>query len=148
MIDRDVYLDSSALVKRYVNEPGTDEVDEIFNRIDSGNIKLYLSIWNTGEVAGVFDRYDRRGNADYQRCIGTFFNDIERYLKSGSAEIINITPKFISDSIEILRKHHIYLADALQIETCKIIKADLFVTGDRELYNAAIKEGLNAKYVG
>ena len=148
MTEQDVYLDSSALVKRYVKEPGTEEVDVIFDRVDSGNARLYLSIWNTGEVAGVIDRYDRKSGADYQKCIGTFFNDIERYLKSDKVEIINITPLLISTSIEILRKHHIYLADALQIETCKIVGADLLVTGDRGLYNAAIKEGLDAKYVG
>jgi uncharacterized protein len=148
MTEQDVYLDSSALVKRYVKEPGTDDIDKIFDMVDSGNARLCLSIWNTGEVAGALDRYDRRGKADYQRNIDTFFNDVERYLKAGNVELINITPLLISESIKILRKHHIYIADALQIQTCKVIEADLFVTGDRELYNAAVKEGLNAKYVG
>jgi uncharacterized protein len=147
MAEQDMYLDSSALVKRYIKEPGTKDVDEIFDKMDSGNARLYLSIWNTGEVAGVIDRYDRKGAVNYQKCISAFFNDLERYLKSDKLEIINITPSLISASIEILRKYHIYLADALQIETCKVIGADLFVTGDKELYSTALKEGLNAKYI-
>ncbi|RLI84796.1 MAG: PIN domain nuclease, partial [Archaeoglobales archaeon] len=55
-----VYLDSSAIVKRYIKERGTEVVDLVFDNAELGNVKIFFSIWNIGEVLGVLDRYRRR----------------------------------------------------------------------------------------
>jgi len=52
-----VYLDSSALVKRYVSEPGTG-VDYVFDKGWAGEVSIISSIWNIGEV---LDERRRRG---------------------------------------------------------------------------------------
>jgi hypothetical protein len=51
----DAYLDSSALVKRYVQEPGTRPIDIIFDKASAGAIAIATSVWNIGEAFGVFD---------------------------------------------------------------------------------------------
>jgi predicted nucleic acid-binding protein len=56
----DAYRDSSALVKRYVQEPGTTAVDIIFDRAPVGAITIATSVWNLGEAVGVFDYRRRR----------------------------------------------------------------------------------------
>lgn len=47
-----LYLDSSAIVKRYVVEPGTEVVDEVFERAEAREVFVVFSVWNVGEVLG------------------------------------------------------------------------------------------------
>jgi len=54
------YLDTSALVKRYVSGLGSDVVDEIFSNAYRGLNVLAFSYWNIAEAAVVFDKYGRR----------------------------------------------------------------------------------------
>ncbi len=54
-----VYLDSSTISKRYIIEKGTDTADLIFDECEIENTKIYFSIWNIGEVLGVFDKYHK-----------------------------------------------------------------------------------------
>ncbi len=55
-----VYLDNSALIKRYVMEPSGDLVRNYFLKAYSGKNILAFSIWNIGEVLGVLDRARRK----------------------------------------------------------------------------------------
>ena len=54
------YLDTSALVKRYVAEPGSNVVDEIFGRVYRGMGILTFSYWNIAEAVVVFDKYEMK----------------------------------------------------------------------------------------
>ena len=56
-----IYLDSSALTKRYLYEAGSSAVDEIFRGAEAGDLVVAFSIWNIGEVLGVLDARRRRG---------------------------------------------------------------------------------------
>jgi len=53
------YLDTSALVKRYVSERGSESIDQIFTNAHSGEATIASSYWNVGEAAVVFDKYGR-----------------------------------------------------------------------------------------
>lgn len=55
-----VYLDSSAIVKRYVLEEGSDKVKEVYLEAFNGAASLHFSLWNVGEVLGALDTYYRR----------------------------------------------------------------------------------------
>jgi len=66
MSDQTIYLDTSAIVKRYVIEEETDRIDKIYGKALAGKIRLSFSVWNIGETAVVLDKYHRRdilGNA-------------------------------------------------------------------------------------
>jgi len=54
-----LYLDSSAIVKRYVLEEGTKKVQETYLEALNGAASLYFSIWNIGEVLGALHAYYR-----------------------------------------------------------------------------------------
>lgn len=56
MAEKIVYLDSSATVKRYVEEPGSDDIRSLYESTYDGNVKLIFSIWNIDEVLGVLDK--------------------------------------------------------------------------------------------
>jgi len=42
-----VYLDSSAIVKRYISEPGSDAVSKVYHRALNGELILSFSAWIT-----------------------------------------------------------------------------------------------------
>ncbi len=48
------YLDTSALVKRYVKEPGSEVVDKIYAKAYRGIAVIAISYWNIAEAAVVF----------------------------------------------------------------------------------------------
>ncbi len=62
-----VYLDTSAIVKRYVAEEYSDLVDEVYEGAYRGAVRIGFSAWNVGEVAVVLDKYCRRGLLDGPR---------------------------------------------------------------------------------
>ncbi len=43
-----VYLDSSAIIKRYIGEPGSDKVRELYLKAYAGEVTLSYSLWNIG----------------------------------------------------------------------------------------------------
>jgi predicted nucleic acid-binding protein len=55
MREQPVYLDSSGIVKRYVSEKGSDLIDGVYRRSESGELRLVYSLWNIGELIEVFD---------------------------------------------------------------------------------------------
>lgn len=148
MQGRRVYLDSSAIVKRYVEEAGSGAVEALFREAEALDSKLYFSLWNIGEVAGVFDRYRRNSAASPSSRREVFFNDMMRYVRIGAMEIADVTYQLVLQSIEILYRNHIYISDALQIATCKQLQCDEFVTSDRRLSEIAQREGLRSVLIG
>ena len=56
-----LYLDTSAILKRYIAEPGTETTDIIFDKAEAGEIKITISLWNIGEALGVLDEKRRKG---------------------------------------------------------------------------------------
>ncbi len=144
MPDKIVYLDSSALIKRYLKEKGTDIIDNVFKDADSNNTIIYSSSWNIGEVIGVFDKYDRKKIIKLKEVIDEFLNEIKRLDSKNSFEIINIDFKLISESINYVIKYHIYMADALQIASCKSIDCSKFFTSDKKLNEVATMEKINS----
>ncbi len=50
------YLDSSAIVKRYLREAGSDIVKELYMGAYNGELAVAFSIFNIGEALSVFDK--------------------------------------------------------------------------------------------
>ncbi|MEM4606535.1 MAG: type II toxin-antitoxin system VapC family toxin, partial [Thermofilaceae archaeon] len=81
-----VYLDSSAIVKRYVEERGSTIVRKVYREAYSGSATLTVSAWNIGEVLGVFNKYRRRGwlsEEGYTEALRTFASETSRLIKLG-----------------------------------------------------------------
>ncbi|MEM1611334.1 MAG: type II toxin-antitoxin system VapC family toxin [Sulfolobales archaeon] len=146
-----MYFDSSAIVKRYILEAGSDVVSNIYNRVLRGEALLSFSLWNIGEVLGVLDRYYRRGwlcEEEYRLARYQFIEETIRFLKLGVLRLIPIRSKLLAQTWKLIERYHIYEADALQIVSAKLINAQEFYTGDQKLYEVAIKEGLNSRLLG
>ncbi|QOJ79262.1 type II toxin-antitoxin system VapC family toxin [Infirmifilum lucidum] len=150
MVGQVVYLDSSAVLKRYVREPGSSRVREVFLKAYSGELVLSYSVWNIGEVLGALDRARASGRLSgeaYELARRRFVLEARRMVKLGLALVIPLKIGVLKESWKLLEKHHIYEADALQIASAKYVNAAHFMTGDKRLHEVAVEEGLRSEYL-
>jgi len=135
-----VYLDSSAVAKRYVEERGSDLLDRIYSRAEAGELQIAFSIWNLGEVLGVLDRYRTRNiisEAELRVSYQNLILESVKMIKLGSLIIQPITSAILVESWVIVLDHHIYQADALQITNAKTLGSDLLLTADNKMLEVA-----------
>jgi hypothetical protein len=142
------YLDTSALVKRYVEEPGSKIIDEIYRDAYRGVGKLGFSYWNIAEVAVVLDKYERKLGLDARKLLRNLLRESSTLSRLRRLVVVSVSPLILRASLRLVLKHHIYVADALQLVSAKSIGDCTFVTGDRELARVAEAEGLNTLYTG
>jgi predicted nucleic acid-binding protein len=146
-----IYLDSSAILKRYIREKGTERVQQFYLTALNGEGTLHLSTWNIGEILGAMGKYYRRewlGEGEYRTAHESFINEMTRLIKLGVAILIPVKSSLLAESWPIVDKHSIYQVDALQITSAKSVRADHLLTGDQRLAEASNHEDLNAIYLG
>lgn len=142
------YLDTSALVKRYVTELGSDVVDGIFSSAYRGVSMISLSYWNIAEATVVFDKYERRFDLDAKKLLRSLLREMKTLTRLHRLIVIGVSPSILREAVKLVLKHHIYVADALQITSAITSKSTTFTTGDRDLAEIAKAEGLKAMYLG
>ncbi|PUA31104.1 MAG: hypothetical protein B9J98_07655 [Candidatus Terraquivivens tikiterensis] len=136
-----VYLDTSAIVKRYILEEGSDKIDELYREVHAGKTKLAFSVWNIGEVAVVLDKYEKRGIVKNAKAIfEKFLGETRLLTKLGQLKLIPLNFRVLIQAIGYVFKHGIYIADAIQIASAKDFEG--FISYDRELARIASMEGL------
>ncbi len=133
-----IYLDTSAFVKRYCEEEGSDVVNEVF---ESGN-EILSSYWTLAEAIAAIDRkVAKRQISEEERdfAISVLFSDV-----FNRVTFVEISNEFIEAIIEMILAHHISADDALQLFSCIISFSPIFLASDRALIRAAKEEGLKA----
>ncbi|MBS7612254.1 type II toxin-antitoxin system VapC family toxin [Candidatus Bathyarchaeota archaeon] len=142
-----VYLDSSAIVKRYVSEPGSSTVDYVFDRGWIGDVSIAISIWNIGEVLGVLSERRRRkwfSEEEFMKVFENFAGETVRLLRLKVLEVIPLSTSILIEAWPLILKDHIYEADAIQIQSCIYSNSNVLLSGDEKLIEIALKTGLNA----
>ncbi len=145
------YLDTSAIVKRYIQEVGSDIVASVYSNAWQGEAKISFSLWNIGEVLGVLDKYYRQGwltGEDFKLARREFIGETLRMLKLRILRIVPVKPSIVVKSWRLVEKYHVYQADAIQIASSKEVNAEEFYTGDKTLCNIAELEGLKQVCLG
>jgi uncharacterized protein len=140
-----LYLDSSAIVKRYIAEKGSESVAEIYQKSDAKEIGICFSMWNIGETVGVIDQYQRRGwitEEQFTSAIGGLAGETLRLMRIEALELLPVSSSELSDTWDLIRRYHIYQADAVQVVACARSKADKLVSADKTLLEIAEKEGI------
>ncbi len=142
------YLDTSAIVKRYVEEPGSQIIDQIYEDAYREKIVIAFSYWNIAEAALVFDKYEKRIGVNARSLFREMLRETRTLARMNQGIIMYVSPLILRETVKILFKHHLYVADALQVASAKKIGAATFVTGDKELASIVVLEDLNPLYVG
>lgn len=142
-----VYLDSSAIVKRYITEPGSFAVDEVFHRAEAGEAIATFSLWNIGEVLGVLDERRKRkwlSEDEFTTALKKFADEVIKLSRLRSIEIVLTLTPLVTETWSLILNYHVYEADALQLSACSKSRSDTFLSGDKGLVNIARKVGLKA----
>ncbi|WP_456367086.1 type II toxin-antitoxin system VapC family toxin [Thermococcus sp.] len=151
MRGKSVYLDTSAILKRYLDEDGSDVVKELFRDAYRGEVKLAFSFWNIGEVIGTLDKKLRRGQLskdEFDFLKKGFLAEVKRFTRLGVLEVVPVHSLLLADAWKLIERHPLYQADALQIVSAKYVGVESFYTGDKRLHDAARTEGLNSILLG
>jgi len=145
-----LYLDSSIMLKRYVIEAGTEATDLIFDKAETGELAITVSLWNIGEALGVLDEKRRRGwltEKEFRVALNNFADEFVKLLRLRTLDVIPLLAPILTDTWELLLSHHIYEADALQITTCIHNKNDALISGDKKLVETSRKMGLRTFHI-
>jgi hypothetical protein len=130
-----VFFDSSAFVKRYVREEGTDIV---LSWCDQAT-ELCLSGIALPEIVSAFCRLlreDRVSPVQYRHLKTMLMADIS------DAAICDLTPEVIRQSIISLENNVLRGMDAIHLGSALALNVDLFVSADARQCDAATQAGL------
>jgi predicted nucleic acid-binding protein len=135
-----VFLDTSAFVKRYVSEAGTDAVLEWCDKAT----EIILSGIALPEIISAFCRLHREGkitDTQYRQLKSLLLADIE------DVAICDLTPAVLGLAISSLEKNVLRGMDAIHIGSAIALKADIFISADQRQLDAAARMGLRIESV-
>jgi predicted nucleic acid-binding protein len=138
------FLDASALAKRYLVEPGTERVRQLFRR----GAEIVVSRLSEIEVASALVRRMHAGDLDeeiaeshLQTLVGDF----------ASLDVIEVRRPVVTSARQLVGKHRLRAYDALQLASVLRAKgsgAVSFLCADGELADAADTERLRVERLG
>jgi uncharacterized protein len=141
------FLDSSALVKRYVQEPGTSWIRALTRR---GTFdEIYLSRITAVELTSAVARRRRRGTLSAART-AAILSRFSRHLTSRYVAV-EITPTLVRAAMNLANTHELRAYDAVQLAAAIGLNTEsihagsngiTLVSADIELNKAAQVEGL------
>ena len=134
-------VDSSSFAKRYIEEYGSDKLDDMLQR----TTELGLCVILVPEILSALNRRLREGSVsgkDYRQAKRGLLNDVR------DATVLQLTPAVVANSIDLQEKNAMRAMDALHVACALEWKADLFVTSGKRQFNAAVNAGILAEYLG
>ncbi len=137
-----VYLDTSILIKRYVKEENSDIADAYFHKAHQGETVICMSEINLGEAAVVFDKYSRKMGIDARSRLQTMLSELGLLKRSSSVEIFPVSSQVVRRAVKTVIEQHIFIVDAIQLETCIETGRAVFCSADQELNATARKLGI------
>lgn len=136
-----LFLDTSALAKQYVREPGSPEVRGWIAEAD----ELVLSVLALPELISLFSRSRREGGISNEQY-AVLKQNARRAI--GEATIIQTTSAVIAVAIRCLERAPLRASDAIHIASALEAGVDRFVSADRRQCEAARVMGLRVEAVG
>ncbi|MDA8329559.1 MAG: type II toxin-antitoxin system VapC family toxin [Betaproteobacteria bacterium] len=133
-----VFFDSSAFVKRYISETGTDTVLAWCDQAT----EIVLSGIALPEIISAFCRLQREAkitDMQYRQLKSLLLADIE------DAAICDFTPAVLAQAISSLEKNVLRGMDAIHIGSAVVLKVDVFISADKRQLDAAARMGLRVE---
>jgi len=136
-----LYLDSSAIVKRYLAEQGTDDVRRLFARASY----LGTSLITRAEITAAFARAAKMGRLQQEAALAAaeaFGRDWIRFVRLGVTEKLIEAAGSLAWQFRLRGYHAVHLAAALEWRT-RLGRQITLVTFDNELWAAAQQNELD-----
>ena len=131
-----VFADTSALLKRYVEEQGTEAVEQILQRASD----LIVSALTLVEAMSALRRRNVAGELatkDYQSVREDLLVDL------ADMEWVPIDERTLTAAVHLVEVRGLRTLDSLQLACALASAPDLFLCADRVLLAAAAREGLS-----
>ena len=136
------YLDTSAMVKLYIDEAGSEKIREI---VFSETNNVFISKITGAEVAAAFSRRRRMkdiAEEDYEEILSDFVSDYENLFAKSE-----VTDSVISLAVELTKRQALRGYDAVQLASVLTLGAEIndnliFISADVDLNDMARAEGL------
>lgn len=135
-----VFFDTSAFVKRYISEPGSDSVLAWCDRAT----EIGLSGIALPEIISAFCRLRREArvnDAQYRQLKSLLLADIE------DAALCDLSPVVLRQAVLSLESNVLRGMDAIHIGSALALQADVFVSADTRQLEAAARAGLRVEAV-
>lgn len=144
------YLDSSALVKRYVQERGTGWVTALTS--PRSEHEIFIALVTGAEVVAAIARQARAGRLNTKDAVSI----IEVFQSHFEAQyrVVLTLPSVVQRAMELAQRHWLRGYDAIQLASALAVQEELvlhgaeplvFVSADEELNGAARAEGLQVE---
>ena len=140
-----LYIDSSALLKRYRREKGTEFVLKLVKDAEEGKVKLISSMWMVLECTAAVQSWLSRGWIDKQerdKLLSKLHNDLNLWSEMGYLILEDIHRILIIEATALITKHSIDPGNAIHLATAIRWKNQIkaIITSDKHLKTAAEKE--------
>ena len=134
------FIDTSSLIKKYVHEKGSDDFDNLLEKISE--IIIAPVFWL--EINSGIERRLRE-----KTLTSSPANRIRNEIKRDLFFYNKITWK---DNLEqhallLIQKYQLKILDSVQLAAARLSKADIFVTSDRKLFRIAQLELENPHFI-
>jgi uncharacterized protein len=135
-----IFFDSSALAKRYIEEKGSDQVQTILSSASA----LAVAVICVPEIVSALCRRRRErrlSTEEYRNAKASVLTDVD------DATVIGITEEVIAHGVALLEQFPLRSADALHIACASEWSTDLFVSADDRQCRAARARGLRVEAI-
>jgi len=132
-----LFFDTSALIKNYIIESGSDKVEELLNQAENVYISSILEI----ETISVFKRLlleKAVSSNEYEILKNEFETDYSFFTPA------DLSGPVIERAKLVIESHYLKSLDAIHLATALLLidEIDYFIVCDEKLIKAAVKEGL------
>ena len=135
-----LFIDSSALAKRYIRECGSDQVLAHCAEAD----EIILSVLAVPEVMSGLNRLRREHSLSedmYLQAKGSLAADV------AGATVVGLTPAIVGKAVSCLESATLRAPDAIHVASALECQADLFLSADLRQCKAARAMGLKVEQV-
>ena len=135
-----IYLDSSALTKRYISESGSQKINEIFLEAK----EIFICVIALPEIISALSR-----NKKEKKITPEQYDIGKRELAMDFVDfkVCDLIAEVISKTVYLIEKYSLKTLDALHVACALVAEVDMFISSDRKQLSAAQKEKLKVLYV-
>ncbi len=129
------FLDTSAFLRRYLNEKGSDVVDSIFEKPCSRYISAVGLIETYSNIQRLYS-VDKLLTLEQHRLLCSSISDVE----SGRVSVTGASPAHIDAAVRILIRQYVTTVDALQLATVQLLGPSAILVSSDEKMNKLARE--------
>lgn len=134
---RMLFFDTSALIKRYIAEPGTRKVNELFETAKGIIISSLTKIETHSTLRRLFNIKVLSGE-QFKKLEANVIHDFKNFT------ILSFNPEIEEKAIELIGKYQLKTLDSIRLASCLSCRSEIrsFIVSDGKLKFAAEAEGL------